>query len=265
MTNRLLQFAGVFLLFAGLTACGGISANLQTAAASSAASSTAERPTLTYSSAHFVFHYTSLDSSNISGTASKLEAEYSRILSDFGTDSMPKVHVTLYPDHRQLELATTALAGYIPSWTAGLVTSPTAIHMMSPNLSEWGGYDIMIGNLLHEFAHCVSLQINGSIANHPRWLWESVAIYEAGQLVPPRRVDYMKAHNPPSFSELNSIDDTRTYQVGFTIVEYVMQEFGKEKLRELIVRNGDTQTVLGVAQSDFERQWFEWVRRKYSI
>ena len=41
----------------------------------------------------------------------------------------------------------------------------------------------MVSHLVHEFAHCVSLQVNPRIANNPRWLWESVAIYESRQSV----------------------------------------------------------------------------------
>jgi hypothetical protein len=261
MRKTRIQILALLMLLAGLTACGGMSPS--TLASSTTTSS--EQPSQTLTTAHFVFHYTAIDAGNIATTAARVEAEYARVLGDLGVEAMPPVHVTLYPEHRQLELATTALAGYVPQWTAGLVTSQTAIHMMSPNLSTWGNYDAMIGNIVHEFAHCVSLHINSSIANHPRWFWESVAIYESRQFVDPRTLSYMVNHQQPTFAQLDSIDDTRTYQIGYTIAEYVKEAYGADVLRELIVRNADTQAVLGVAQSQFERQWFDFVRQKYGI
>src|SRR3954468_6254722 len=109
MSFRALKLAGLFLSIAMLTACGGMtsgfSAGMQANANASATATEAERPTQTFSSVHFVFHYTSLDANNIATTAARVEADYARILADLGSDTMPTVHVTLYPDHRQLELA----------------------------------------------------------------------------------------------------------------------------------------------------------------
>ena len=31
---------------------------------------------------------------------------------------------------------------------------------------------------VHEFAHVVSMYVNSTIPNNPRWLWEAVALYE---------------------------------------------------------------------------------------
>jgi len=267
MSLRSLKLAGLFSLIAMLTACGGMtagfSAGMQTN--STATATEAERPTQTFSSAHFVFHYTSLDANNIAATAARVEADYTRILEDLGADNMPPVHVTLYPDHRQFELATTALAGYTPSWTVGLVTSQTAIHIMSPNLPQWGSYNSVVNNIVHEFVHCVSMHVNGTIANHPRWIWESVAIYESGQFIDPHTLGYMTAHQPPTFAQLDSIDDTRTYQIGYTIAEYIAVTYGPKALHEMVLHNGDTQMVLGLPQSQFEQQWFDWVRQKYGV
>ena len=50
--------------------------------------------------------------------------------------------------------------------------------------------------IVHEFAHCASMRVNPAIANNPRWLWETVALYEAGQIVDPRTLPYMTAHRP---------------------------------------------------------------------
>ena len=242
-----------------LAGCGGSSSTNSTSATISNSESFS-----TFASAHFNFRYTSLDASSIATTAARVEAEYSRILADLDSDSsMPTVIVTLYADHRSLELG--AQPNTVPSWASGLVTSSTQIHLMSPNLPQWGTYDRMVANVVHEFAHCVSLHINGNIANNPRWLWEAVAIYESGQFVDPRTLAYMTSHNPPSLAALSDLNDSRTYEVGYLLVEYIHDVYGQTALHRLIVANGDTASTLGVPLPQFEQEWFAWVRGKYGI
>lgn len=218
----------------------------------------------TFSSAHFVFRYTPIDSADIVTTAAAVEREYARILQDLGVDAMPVVHVTFYTDHAALEAATRPVVGIVPSWTAGLVTAEDQIHLMSPSLPAWAPYSRMLGHLVHEFAHGVSMHVNRTIPNRPRWWWESVAIYESGQFVDPRTLPYMTAGTPPSFAELGSIDNTRIYDVGYTIAEFVVSTWGRAAMRSLILTNGDVAQTLGLSQADFEAQWFAFVRARYA-
>src|SRR3954447_19555423 len=76
----------------------------------------------TFTSAHFVFHYTPVDSANITSIAAQVEAEYSRIIADLHSSPMPPVNVTFYTDHQELVSATQAVAGTIPPGTIGLIT-----------------------------------------------------------------------------------------------------------------------------------------------
>jgi hypothetical protein len=177
---------------------------------------------------------------------------------------MPRVHVTFYTDHAALETATRAVAGVVPSWTYGLVTAADQIHVMSPNHPSWGPYDRRMSDIVHEFAHGVSLQANPRIANNPRWLWEAVAIYESRQFVDPRTLPYMTAHQPPSEAALNSIADTRIYDVGYTIAEFIVSRWGQAGLRSLIASNGDV-SALGPDSAIFFDQWFAWTSAKYNF
>jgi len=219
----------------------------------------------TFTSAHFVFQYTPLDAGNISQIAEAVEREHARILADLTVDSMPRVNVTFYTDHAVLEAATRARAGVVPPWTAGLVTSATEIHLMSPNAPAWAPYTRMLSHLVHEFAHCVSLRVNGRIGNNPRWLWESVAIYESGQSVDLRGVPYMASRQPPAFAALNSFDNTLVYDVGYSIAEFVVARWGRRALVDLVTANGDTAATLGIGLDDFERQWFAFTRERYGL
>jgi len=219
----------------------------------------------TFSSDHFLFHYTPLDAGNIAGIAGAAEREYARILGDLAIESMPRVTVTFYTDHAVPEAATRAQAGVVPPWAAGLVTSSSEIHLMSPNSPAWAPYSRMLSHLVHEFAHCVTLRANPRIANNPRWLWESVAIYESGQSVDLRGVSYMAALQPPAFASLNTLDNTLVYDVGYSIAEFVVSRWSRRALADLVAANGDSSAALGVSIDDFERQWFAFARQRYGL
>ncbi len=246
---------GLLVVFAMLTpaACGG-SAAAPTPAAGG-----------TFASSHFAFRYTALDGPNISDIAASLEREYSRIMADLGVDSMPTVNVTFYTDHAVMEAATRPAAGVVPSSVAGLITSSTEIHLMSPNAPAWGPYSRMLSNLVHEFAHCVSMRVNPRIPNNPRWLWESVAIYESGQSVDLRGLSYMTALQPPSFASMATLENTRVYEVGYSIAEFVVGRWGRRGLVDLIAANGDTMAAIGVPPAQFEQDWFAFARQRYAF
>ena len=219
----------------------------------------------TFSSTHFTFEYTAVDQASIAQTASRVEGEYSRILADLQVATMPLVRITLYTDHAAMVAATQATVGFVPATARGLITSIDHIHMMSPNLPEWGNYDSLVRDIVHEFAHCVSMAVNAAIPNNPRWLWESVAVYESGQFVAPQTLSYMTAHAPPSLASLTTIGEPRIYEIGYVVGEFVVSRWGQSGLRSLVLSGGNTQASLGLSQAEFESQWFQFVMQKYGI
>ena len=220
-------------------------------------------PTESFRSTHFQFRHTPADSASIEATASRLEGEYNRILQDLGVQAMPMVNVSFYSTHEALVAGAGPSAGPIPAWATGLVTAEDQIHLLSPAVA--GPYERALSNLVHEFAHCVSLRVNRSIANNPRWLWEAIAIFEANQRVDPRSLSYMVAGQPPTFAQLSRFDNQLVYDVGFLISQFVIDRWGTDGYRGLLAANGDTQRVLGLTLEDFQREWFRWVRITYGV
>jgi hypothetical protein len=206
-----------------------------------------------------------LDAASVATTAAAVEAHHARILDDLGLQQIPQVTVTLYPDRESFFAAVTPLVGDVPSFASGLVTGPSQIHVLSPNLASQWSYSEGLVAIVHEFAHCASLRANPGIANNPRWLWESVALYEAGQIVDPRTLPYMRAHQPPSLVELNRLENPAIYEVGGLIGEYIVQAWGRGALRDLVRTGGALETVLGVDEVEFVDGWFEDVRGRYDL
>ncbi|MEO8210038.1 MAG: hypothetical protein ABI840_05725 [bacterium] len=217
-----------------------------------------------YQSIHFTFYYTPLDTLNIKIIADSLETNYSRITSDLNSDSLPMVNVHFYADHDSLAAAVSHVVPNLPSWASGLAISQSEIHIMSPNHPSYD-FDNMVSNTIHEFAHCVSYHIRPNIANNPRWLWESVAIYESRQFVDPHDISYLVSHNPPTLSQLNSFDNTMIYQVGYLLAEFIILNWSRTHFINLILTNGNLQQVLGMNAAQFEAGWFAFVRARYGI
>lgn len=144
-----------------------------------------------------------------------------------------------------------------PIDTAGYVSGPDELRVLAVSA--------VARNATHELVHCVSLRANATIANNPRWLWESVALYENEERVDPRTLGYMVAGDPPTLDELDA-DVTvsrRIYEVGYLIGEFVVVRGGPRALAELVRANGDTARVLGLTRSAFEQAWYVFVRDRY--
>lgn len=220
--------------------------------------------TLEYSSAHFKFHLTEFDRSNIASIAQHLENNYSRVAADLNASNLPVINIQFYSN--QTALHQTLNYPNSPSWLVGAATARDQIHMMSPNAPNLNrAFDEMLTIIVHEFTHCVTMNLAPRIANNPRWLWEGVALYEAGQFVHPNRLAYLVNGNPPTLAGLNANWQTNTqvYDVGFLLVEYIVTKWDKPHLVNLITALGDIQTVLGISAAAFESGWYEFVRTKY--
>lgn len=214
-----------------------------------------------YSTAHFTFYYTSYDSLSIRATADSIERHYSRILADLLTDTVVKTSIHFYKTHDELA----AGAGMsLPPWAIGLATAKDQIHMISPRHPDYE-YAYMITVLVHEYTHCITLNIRPNFSNNPRWLWESVALYESGMFVHPSDIDYMVQQNPPPLSEMNSLNNTQIYDVGYLLAEYIIENWDRQHLKDMILMNGNIPGVLGMTVAEFQTGWFQFVKNKYGI
>jgi hypothetical protein len=217
-----------------------------------------------YTSAHFIFRHTPLDTSTIAQTAATVESNVGRITASLGAAGALRVTVTLYADRAALQEAVRPVVGTLPSFASGLVTGPDQIHILSPNLVNVWTYDRAVTSIVHEFAHTVTLRVNPTFANNPRWLWESVALYEAGQFVDPRGLSYMTSGQPPTFDQLSAIEDTRVYDVGYVIAEFIVATWGEPGLIALVRQNGNPAAV-GAAPEEFRVRWLTFLRDRYGL
>jgi len=119
---------------------------------------------------------------------------------------------------------------------------------------------------VHEFAHLVSMQVNITISNNPRWLWETVALYESQEFVDPKTLSYMVSGDYPTLAELNTDynnSNHNIYQVGYVLLEYIVVTWGMDTVIDLIEHNGNIPGILVMTTRDFESGWYQFVEEKY--
>ena len=75
---------------------------------------------------------------------------------------------------------------------------------------------------------------------YPQWFWEALCDYEAN-IVNKSSVNYA-IKKRPTLKYLNT--SNQIYNVGHTIIDYMVTSFGKEKLSDFIKLYGDFKKVL---------------------
>ena len=188
----------------------------------------------------------------------KLEDNYARVLGDLKVEKMDPVKIQIWNNETEFQNVIKRDLGTNFWGATGYVYSKNDVRVLNR------GSTAQIA--LHEFCHAVSIYVNSRIGNNPRWLWEAVAIYESGELVNPKSVSYLAAGNFPTLNELNTdynSGNQKIYSVGYTLSEYIIQNWGKDKYVDLIRSNGDVQSSLGVSVQQFEAGWKDFVTKKY--
>ena len=219
---------------------------------------------LDISTAHFRIHFTAGDASSSDQLKSVLEDNYARICADLNVDTLPVITITFHASGSAFRSAT----GFsnLPSWVVGIATSSTQVHVVSPASPDANRpFEEMMKVFVHEFTHCVTLHVNGTFANNPRWLWEAVSLYEAGQFSHPSALSGWEDNNLPTLASLDANWQTNVdvYTAGYVMVEYILQTWDKQHLVSLILSNGNIEATFGVPVPAFEQGWWKFLRDRY--
>lgn len=55
----------------------------------------------------------------------------------------------------------------------------------------------------------------------------------------------------------------KIYKVGYTLIEFILQNFGSDKFPELIANYGNLAKVFNQTEEQFTKEWYEFVKAKY--
>jgi hypothetical protein len=215
---------------------------------------------------HFMVRFSSsLDVGEVYTLVKVLEENYTRISDDLKTIPADNIEVNIYASRW----------GYIKAtgqWhTAGFTQTASSLSFVQQPWSKEQNMKLAI----HEFTHVVVLKLianqkgtspgvaTGRPSAFPVWLWEAVACYEAKQLTDPKKLPLFKNGQHPGWQQLNEEGSDAISLGGYTLTEYILHQYGTDKLIELIGQFGDTQKTLGVTEADFLKGWYQFLRHQY--
>jgi hypothetical protein len=226
---------------------------------------------------HFIISYQGIYHEEAKDVAVHLEESYGRIRENLNDPEHDIIRVFVHPTQKDFNNRT----GLLNSTANGTSRGPNEFHFIWTNWFNSIFPDDPRQTAVHEFTHCVQLNIlikealqkNGYgdeesfnaafekkfSADYPQWFWEAICTYEAKELNT-ISVRY-GMRGDPTLAQLNS--SNQIYNVGYTIIEYVVHKWGNDKIAELIRSYGDLKKVLGVSESEFEKGWYKYVKENY--
>jgi hypothetical protein len=206
--------------------------------------------------AHFDVHAGQATETTVADVATALESRYGRVISDLETGEVARITVEVWSDEASFLAEMERFFGRRYNAT-GYVTGPTVLRVLAvPQVAR---------NATHEMSHAVSLHVNPTFGNRPRWLWESVALFENDEFVDPRSIAYLAQGRFPTLAELDADPNAsrQVYEVGYLIGEFVVARAGRDGLLRLIRSNGDVAALGFASPAAFESEWASFVRARY--
>ena len=191
--------------------------------------------------------------------ADALESAYPRVTADLHTGELPIVSAYVWTDQTSFYAAMQSNIGQLYPGTKGYVFATSNVAVLA--VAAAGA---VAETAAHEFIHVATMAVNPSIPNNPRWLWETVALYENGEFVNPATLAYMRTGQLPTLAALNASfnDSRRIYEVGYVLGEFIVANWGLDGLVRLVQSNANVSATFGLSVADFEARWYAFLEAK---
>jgi hypothetical protein len=221
---------------------------------------------------HFIFYAASADESLYSYSFLGMrELTYDRISTDLNFHLDQKIILRTFPSLRLLHLSW----GNPFVWPADSIgsTFKAEIRELSPGSSDWLKYSQMDYDQLfsHELTHVLTGELNPD--RRQTWLMEGLAVYEqsygkAGPYIWPLIHEHVLQGDVPDLNQLTGhtlwdFIDEHGYDYGYTVVEYVVNTYGRDKLADLARATANSTTFFGMPSVDFWKGWHVYLKEKY--
>ncbi|MBU3128641.1 peptidase MA family metallohydrolase [Clostridium tagluense] len=219
---------------------------------------------------HFIICYTEIDKTCIDKVSDVLENNYNRITIIFNQQLQEKLNIEIHSDINQLHIA----LGFpnAPDWIRGGIGVDKIVIASPLNPPPGSQFDNVLNTAVHEFVHIIVNKIN---ADTPRWLNEGIACYEAKDnnenWIRKTVMNGLVNNTVPTFKDLDTGEDFETffkrngYQYSYTIVESIIEEFGYDKLYNLIESPNNFLGILGITENQLQNKWMEFIKKNYLI
>ena len=196
-----------------------------------------------------------------------LDAHYAQISADLKTTPVQPFELFIYSGRWGYTRAT-------GNWGAsGSIEGTGKLHLLQKSRTGYTAEVIAV----HEFTHAVTLKLlvdhepqpldtgkfDRKFKTFPVWLWEAIAVYEARQFTRPQSLTFITKTTLPCLDELNERSKgEKIYQLGYTLIEYILANYGQDGLITLILAYGDL-GALKTTNAEFSKGWHDFVVKKY--
>lgn len=234
---------------------------------------------------HFLIHYYEENHLLLEETAKNLEAAYEEITAVLDAKPNRKLPFFLYTTHNEFEENRIVAVG---EGTGGVTEAfKDRFLVFHDGTLRWLRHVIF-----HEFTHEIefailnagfwkSARLLKSIL-YPLWIMEGMAEYFAGDIDKPTDLMYardaatsqaapaFKLKDLHNFNHLKPHQVTKAYKQSASVMEFIAEEYGREKLglllkayRERFDITAVLLDVLGLDLDRFDRNYREWLEEKY--
>lgn len=185
-----------------------------------------------------------------------VEKHYKRIIAKYQVKEMPAVTVKIWQDRDAFEKSFGDNAEYVQGYV---------------NQDLWearffnGRPELGLG-VVHEYTHLVTIALNPTFNNNPRWLWEATATYES-ERPPVPKISDLKCFSKDTYPTIESLEDHpfNIYRVGYYLTDYIVSTWGQNKLVDLVKSNGDIKQTLNITVIEFEKKWLDYLQKKHKL
>jgi hypothetical protein len=219
---------------------------------------------------HFIIYYTEVDKTCIDKVSEVLEDNYNRITINLNQQIEERLSIEIHSDLNQLHSALGLINA--PNWIRGGIGVGKIVIASPLNPPPRSEFNNVINTAVHEFVHIIVNKIN---ADTPRWLNEGIACYEAKdnneEWIRETVKDGLVNNILPTLKDLNTGQDFETfykrdgYQYSYTIVETIIEEFGYDKLYDLIKSPNSFVDIFGKTELQFQNSWIEYIKKNYLL
>lgn len=220
---------------------------------------------------HFTFYAAKGEEDSAPLLANELEANYHRITTDLQVNTTEKFLVYIFSDIDSFHRAS-GQSGASATHVGTIRGIDT--WLVSP-LYTGGALDTqeVLTAGVHEFTHALVNYINGSMDENnyliPIWLNEGLAGYEAQQMIAKwqaRMTELVRENKIPSIATdlvLDKWEQVKGFPYSITLVEYMVGEYGFDKIIEIIKSPSEVESILGITISDLDTAWRRYLHEKY--
>ncbi len=218
----------------------------------------------------FVYYYEPQDQANMEKVARALEQNYARIAKALDWQAPTKTTVVVYSNQQEFQHAARGrITDYLGAgWFVGdnrtnavLITSPG-----KPNKSN--DSNSIVQAAVHEYVHMIEDNINKDL---PLYWHEGIAMYLAGQQAnrglktPTAALPNAAAVFQTSTNLLTSLEfgNNGGYDLSYILIEYVVKEFGVDKLSAIVRDPNHPEQVLGKDYQAIHAGWVAYIDKNY--